>query len=54
MGKKMISFEPPFPRIPLVGALSEALGVDVLDLEDQGYGREQGSRARRSRDSGSG
>ena len=34
-GKEMISFEPPFPRIPLVGALSEALGVDVLDLEDQ-------------------
>ena len=34
-GNEMISFEPPFPRISLVGALSEALGVDVLHLEDQ-------------------
>ncbi len=34
-GNEMISFEPPFPRIPLVGALSEALGVDVFHLEDE-------------------
>jgi Lysyl-tRNA synthetase (class II) len=34
-GNEMISFEPPFPRIALVGALSEALGVDVFHLEDE-------------------
>ena len=34
-GRDVISFEPPFPRIPLVGSLSDALGADVFDLEDQ-------------------
>ena len=34
-GRDVISFEPPFPRIPLVGSLSDALGADVFDLEEQ-------------------
>lgn len=34
-GEDIISFKTPFPRISLMGTLSEALGIEVFDLKDQ-------------------